>query len=49
MKYILAEISYNEVTYEASISRTIGFLKAHSDSWKNVLESRSDIPGSMFN
>ena len=30
--------------YEASILRTFGLLKGHSDSWNNILESKSDIP-----
>ena len=30
----------NEVSYEMSILRTFGFLKAHSDSLKNILEAQ---------
>ena len=44
IKYKFTSISSNEVTYEASILRTFGLFKAHSDYWKNILESTSDIP-----
>ena len=37
-------ISLLRVSYEASILRTFRFLKAHSDSGKDIVERTSDIP-----
>ena len=37
-------LKFHEATYETWILRTYVFLKAHSDSSKNILESTSDIP-----